>query len=347
MSKRHVGFSRRCMVMKKMAGNRATEPFRFFRVILPSILEQKKLKIPKAFVGRFGYEELSSDATLKTPNGCVWQVGVTKDKGKIWLDDGWHHFVKDHSICVAYFLVFKYAKNSTFDVLIFDMTACEIDYPYHRGQPNKEEQNSIHDDEMQCENSTKKLGFRASCKNQMHHSQGSLHRKRLLNGTAGNFSRPSSAVQDDHQTEFVDGQALSALLEEMGISISRSCLSLEAEERQRVITAARLFEPRNPSFMVIVRGNERRKAYLFIPIKFVNNYLCEVPKFIKVQASDGREWSIQTRYSHTGALYLSGGWPGFVVDMNLDRGDICIFELIKMDDAIMKVSVFSASKECK
>lgn len=62
---------------------------------------------------------------------------------------------------------------------------------------------------------------------------------------------------------------------------------------------------------------------------------------------DGREWSIQTRYSHTGALYLSGGWPGFVVDMNLDRGDICIFELIKMDDAIMKVSVFSASKECK
>lgn len=160
-------------------------------------------KIPKAFVGRFGYEELSSDATLKTPNGCVWQVGVTKDKGKIWLDDGWHHFVKDHSICVAYFLVFKYAKNSTFDVLIFDMTACEIDYPYHRGQPNKEEQNSIHDDEMQCENSTKKLGFRASCKNQMHHSQGSLHRKRLLNGTAGNFSRPSSAVQDDHQTEFV------------------------------------------------------------------------------------------------------------------------------------------------
>lgn len=85
----------------------------------------------------------------------------------------------------------------------------------------------------------------------------------------------------------------------------------------------------------------------FIPIKFVNNYLCEVPKFIKVQASDGREWSIQTRYSHTGALYLSGGWPGFVVDMNLDRGDICIFELIKMDDVIMKVSVFSASKECK
>ncbi|KAL9415020.1 hypothetical protein AB3S75_043321 [Citrus x aurantiifolia] len=332
--------------MKKMAGNRAMEPVRFFRVILPSILEQKKLKIPKAFVRRFGYEELSSDATLKTPNGCVWQVGVTKDKEKIWLDDGWHDFVKDHSICVAYFLVFKYAKNSTFDVLIFDMTACEIDYPYHRVQPNKEEQNSIHDDEMQCENSTKKLGSRASCKNQMHHSQGSLHRKRLLNGTAGNFSGPSSAVQDDHQTEFVDGQALSALLEEMGISISRSCLSLEAEERQRVITAARLFEPRNPSFMVIVRGNERRKACLFIPIKFVNNYLCKVPKFIKVQASDGREWPIQTRYSHTGALYLSGGWPGFVVDMNLDRGDICIFELIKMDDVIMKVSVFSASKEC-
>lgn len=84
--------------------------------------------IPKKFLGKFG-DELSSIATLTLPNGHDWLVGLTKDEGKVWFHHGWHDFVEYHSICVGYFVVFKYAKNSNFRVLIFDTTACEIPYP--------------------------------------------------------------------------------------------------------------------------------------------------------------------------------------------------------------------------
>lgn len=76
---------------------------------------------------KFG-DELCDVATLRVPNGCVWKVGLTREGRKIWFNDGWHDFVKNHSIFNDYFLVFEYAKNSTFDVLIFDKTACEIEY---------------------------------------------------------------------------------------------------------------------------------------------------------------------------------------------------------------------------
>lgn len=102
---------------------------------------------------RFG-DELSAVATLNVPNGRVWQVGLRKDGSKFWLQDGWDNFAEYHSIAVGYFLVFKYAKNSTFDVLVFDMTACEIDYPY-----DYEETESKEGDEMETENSVEIISF--------------------------------------------------------------------------------------------------------------------------------------------------------------------------------------------
>lgn len=81
-------------------------------------------------------------------------MGLRKDGRKIWLQDGWDNFVEYHSIAVGYFLVFKYAKNSTFDVLGFDMTACEIDYPYDYEETRREE-----GDEMESGNSVEILDF--------------------------------------------------------------------------------------------------------------------------------------------------------------------------------------------
>lgn len=95
-------------------------------------------RIPEDFVKKFG-DELCDVATLRVPNGCVWKVGLTREGRKIWFNDGWHDFVKNHSILKDYFLVFEYAKNSTFDVLIFDKSACEIEYTC--AEPENEKQN--------------------------------------------------------------------------------------------------------------------------------------------------------------------------------------------------------------
>lgn len=157
-------------------------------------------KIPEKFASRFG-DELSAVATIMVPNGRVWHVRMTKDEGMIWLDDGWHAFVKYYDICVGYFLVFKYTKNSTFDVHVFDKTTCEIDYPYNLVEPKQEEQSPVHGDEMESTDSIKIIGFTTLGKNGMHKSQASLHGKRHLNKAAEIFSAPSPSVVQDMDLE--------------------------------------------------------------------------------------------------------------------------------------------------
>ncbi|KAJ6766160.1 B3 DOMAIN-CONTAINING TRANSCRIPTION FACTOR VRN1-LIKE [Salix purpurea] len=100
----------------------------FFKIILPCILDERKLRIPNMFVRRYG-EELSGAAKVTVPSGHAWQIGLTKDQSNIWFDEGWQKFVEHHSISYGYLLLFAYRGCCNFSVLIFDMSACEIPYP--------------------------------------------------------------------------------------------------------------------------------------------------------------------------------------------------------------------------
>lgn len=108
--------------------------------------------IPDKFVRKFRYE-LSNVALLRVPNARVWHVRLTKDGKKIWFSDGWHEFVNYHSISVGYFLLFKYERNSTFQVIIFDKSTCEIRYPYYYGGLQDNEPTIIPKEEVKMENS--------------------------------------------------------------------------------------------------------------------------------------------------------------------------------------------------
>ena len=75
-----------------------------------------------------------------------------------------------------------------------------------------------------------------------------------------------------------------------------------------------------------------------VPIKFAKNCLSRDPKCIKIQDSVGREWpGITTWYG--GCSYIKN-LAELIREKNLDVGDICIFELIKVEE-LLKVSVFT------
>ncbi|KAL7002764.1 hypothetical protein U1Q18_003920 [Sarracenia purpurea var. burkii] len=99
----------------------------FYRMIVSSIIHDKKLKIPGKFTKNLGIE-LPAVATLTTPNGCVWQVGLKKIGGKVWFTNGWHDFVEHQSIRAGYLLIFTYGGNSIFRVNIYNMATAEIKY---------------------------------------------------------------------------------------------------------------------------------------------------------------------------------------------------------------------------
>ncbi|KAK3005186.1 hypothetical protein RJ639_016428, partial [Escallonia herrerae] len=96
-------------------------------------------RIPKKFAETY-WNELSDVAKLVVPSGCIWDVGLEKADKMLWLHDGWKQFMEHHSIGCGYFLLFKYKGNSTFNVVVFDLGACEIHYPTYAldkpGGPN-------------------------------------------------------------------------------------------------------------------------------------------------------------------------------------------------------------------
>ncbi|KAK3219441.1 hypothetical protein Dsin_013411 [Dipteronia sinensis] len=353
----------------------------FMIMLRPSHLYSRVMMISKKFVRIFG-NELSTAATLTVPNGRVLKVGLIRDGRTIWFRDGWHDFVQYNSISAGYFLVFKYGGNSNFNVLIFDLTACEIEYPYYGKESENDRHNLSRQDESENEDSVeiidvttpnptfespKNKAFdkcpRSSSLMPSHLNRAnkpsfvpalgvdknqergyeSQNKRRKMEELVG--SNQSNAVGSDinlkktayevgthssYDAAKFDGDEFVDLLDNMGICVNKRFGNIAFEERERAIAAARLFKPKNPSFMVIWRSTENHRLY--VPAKFARKYFSTSTKSIKVLDSDGRKWSVLLTSVPTCFMTKLGRFG-----KKLDGGDICVFELISRK--ILKVSV--------
>ncbi|KAK3195658.1 hypothetical protein Dsin_026968 [Dipteronia sinensis] len=318
----------------------------FFKIIRHSTLQHKKLVIPKVFVKKFG-NELSTVSTLTVPNGGVWKVELTKGGKNIWFHGGWPAFVEYHSISNGYFLLFRYLKNSTFHVLIFDMSACEIRYPHCCV-----EQKDNNQDELEDEDSVEIIGY-LTPKPPSSDSTASFENPIFRRGyEAQSKRRKMEEVVDLYELDFVGDESeheLLDILEKMRISVKRNFQYINAEEKVRAIAAARLFRPKNPSFMVIMRHRDLSKGTMYVPFQFAKKYLIRKDaELIKLHDRDGREWSVKFRKSLPeggggGGGDFIHGWTKFSKDKNLKKGDICMFELIREKNIVLKVLVFHSS----
>ncbi|XP_043721389.1 B3 domain-containing protein Os11g0197600-like [Telopea speciosissima] len=95
----------------------------FFKVFLPGF-SSECLKIPIAFFKHLK-ERASCVVSLTGPSGNTWQVRLVWNIDGWFFQDGWPMFVRDHSIQVGDFIVFKYDGESQFSVRIFDKSGCE------------------------------------------------------------------------------------------------------------------------------------------------------------------------------------------------------------------------------
>ncbi|KAL9418351.1 hypothetical protein AB3S75_041206 [Citrus x aurantiifolia] len=294
-----------------MSSSAAETSSMFYSIILPSTIHNKMLRIPPKFVGQFG-DELSSVAKLAVPDGRVWQVGLTKFGRKIWFHQGWQNFVESQSISAGYFLLFKYEKNSIFRVLIFDMTACEIDYPY--------------EDDMACEMCVE------ISEEQFKHEAELLSRKRKM----------EDGLERDEPNAEPD---LLVSLRKSGIYITEKYKELySTEELERAVYIARAFKATNPKpnplFMIIWKANDKPCREVYAPARFAYQYVDEDSKSVEVQAPSGRKWSLGIHWRATGGFFLAKGWAGVSDYVHLTEGDICIFELVRHRDVVFKLHVF-------
>ncbi|KAG6655735.1 B3 domain-containing transcription factor VRN1-like [Carya illinoinensis] len=273
-------------------------PSHFFKIILPSCMHDMKLSLPEKFVRKFG-DELSTVAVLTVPNGCVWRVGLEIVHKKIWFREGWQDFVEYLSIQQGYLLVFKYKGNSSFHVLIFDMTATEIHYPSNRKDFKLKDLVDI----TECD-----------------------------------------GVKDSRQVKAIENETHTAdeLSAKRGKDVEMNAVLPRGRNvmfREREFEAATMFKTENPYFIRILRPYNLNNSFLILPTEFAKKYLKGL-KFVKLQASDGRQWHCLVRGINGATLpvRIGKGWRTFCKDNQLNEGDICVFELIRRKDVVLKVS---------
>ncbi|TYI45493.1 hypothetical protein E1A91_D13G040500v1 [Gossypium mustelinum] len=274
----------------------------FYKLMVASILHDKKLKIPNKFVKKFGHE-LSSIATLNVPSGRLWLVELRKENKRVWLDC-------DHDR--------KKRKNSTF----------------------LDQKNNV-DDLRATVQSTRDKGIQFNgVELTSAADEGGLN---FLNGTQKNTKEIKQEIEpdiDEYKSlgKFIVKEELPAMNSPRSDHKKRR--DAMAEGKQIALRAAAMFKPDNPFCRVILRPSYVYKGiFLHIPRCFALRYLNGVDGIVTLQVSEGKKWPVRCIYGQS-SWKFSKGWAEFVLDNNLDEGDVCVFELISTKEIVLKVTIF-------
>ncbi|XP_056165811.1 B3 domain-containing transcription factor VRN1-like isoform X2 [Syzygium oleosum] len=129
---------------------------------------------------------------------------------------------------------------------------------------------------------------------------------------------------------------------------SREWNAAITEARGMAIRASHMYEPNNPFFRVIMRPSYVREKFLVLffppheqnlPTSFVGMHLKGDSRDITLQVSDGKKWRVRCLL-FDGKGKISRGWREFVADNKLEIGDVCIFEMVRREDIVLKVTIF-------
>nr|AAQ55453.1 reduced vernalization response 1 [Brassica rapa subsp. oleifera] len=324
-------------------------PF-FHKLIFSSTIQEKRLRVPDKFVSKFK-DELSVAVALTVPDGHVWRVGLRKadNNNKIWFQDGWQEFVDRYSIRIGYLLIFRYEGNSAFSVCIYNLPQSEINY-HSTGLMDSASHNNhfkrprlfedLEDEDAETLHTTASAiqsFFTGPVKPEEATPTQTSKVPKKRGRKKKNADHPeevnSSAPRDD------DPESRSKFYE----SASARKGTVNAEERERAVNAAKTFEPTNPFFRVVLRPSYLyRGCIMYLPSGFAEKYLSGISGFIKVQLGE-KQWPVRCLYK-AGRAKFSQGWYEFTVENNLGEGDVCVFELLRTRDFVLKVTAYRVNE---
>ncbi|PPS12129.1 hypothetical protein GOBAR_AA08516 [Gossypium barbadense] len=310
-------------------------------------------RIPDNFIKKFR-DELSVAAALTVPDGHVWRVGIKKVDNKAWFKEGWQEFVERYYISVGYFLIFRYEGNSAFSVSIFNLYNSEINYQtnalvgnqYNLGRQYPFEE--LEDDECVSPALPNLFGgSKLNCINWSgevnHHAPKGVNNQPIRGAELPKLKKPGRKKQkfepseEDSSLGHEDDMEMRNRFYESASARKRI---VTAEERERAINAAKAFEPTNPFCRVVLRPSYLyRGCIMYLPSCFAEQHLSGVSGFIKLQLPDGRQWPVRCLY-RGGRAKFSQGWYEFTLENNLGEGDVCVFELLRSREFVLKVTVF-------
>ncbi|KAL6224715.1 hypothetical protein ACLB2K_003570 [Fragaria x ananassa] len=103
---------------------------------------------------------------------------------------------------------------------------------------------------------------------------------------------------------------------------------------------AKAFKSENAFIMIFMEPSYIDRYSVSIPFRFVMNFAKFRQQAVKLLVGD-RSWPARLNvFSLYGKAKISSGWHEFVKENHLRLGDVCIFELMKVNDLVPKVHIF-------
>ncbi|XP_076914142.1 B3 domain-containing protein At5g18000-like [Bidens hawaiensis] len=280
-------------------------PVNFIKIILSDETGSTGLRLPDKFTNEYG-KYLPQRVTLKVPNGDLWQVDLQKSGNEIWLKNGWGEVVERYGLGVSSLLMFKYEGLSTFDVVIFNASASEIEYP---------------------KNTKKRCSIRTSVKRDARKRSVSCDESKIIVLDDDDDTSSDSTRREDqeHATKINDEGEFSTNTQRM-------------EEGRRTIEKAKAsFKSDKPLFMVSINELHFTNRGVFLPVE-MRRILSRGSKnrncLLQLE-NNGKFWKVAAQNRYLGSV----DWLMFVKDSGVKVGDICVFELSHKDKKVFSVTI--------
>ncbi|KAK7273644.1 hypothetical protein RIF29_14701 [Crotalaria pallida] len=290
--------------------------------------------IPNNFTRKYG-GGMSNPIFLKPPDGTEWKVYWTKNDDKICFQEGWKEFASYYSLEYGHLLVFEYKGTCHFDVHIFDMSALEVEYPLHNQITNAEPESV---EILNEQSPSKKKRVKSPLSSLKPHktdveSSPNLQILPQLAQTGG--SQSGTAIRKmpiipSIKREFDDGMSTRGSSQLISPRHGTAGNVKEAEK----------FTSENPFFMINIRHVYLEKSRPCLPAVFARTYFREKQQNVMIKFGE-KFWTVKVlSYPSKGKASFSIGWPLFAEESKLQVGDVCVFELINREDAVLQLHIF-------
>ncbi|KAM6591511.1 hypothetical protein CsatA_014116 [Cannabis sativa] len=266
-------------------------------------------QIPKTFWVKYCGSS-STQVFLKLPCGSTWEVGLTiSSDEKVWIEKGWDKFSQHCSLSCGDLLVFGYEGNSQFNVMVFDKSTVEKDYPFT--PPNHSEDKYV---DIDSSNENSDLSWFSKTRDNPPLPSSVPHKKRKTTPYPYGKSEESSIPMR------VEPQ-----------NIIRKQMYLTGQKKAEALMRAKGFKSDDPFFIVLMQPSFVGASYsMVVPFSFAKNHLPSVSKhedvILKVQ--DERIWPVRyyyRKYAGHSQFRFEWGWKAFARDNDLKVGDVCVF----------------------
>ncbi|KAM7250085.1 hypothetical protein ACFE04_021968 [Oxalis oulophora] len=324
----------------------------FFKIILPSTIQQGKIAIPNVFVQNYG-DCLSNPVFLEDPCGETWKLKLTSSPdGLLLLEDGWRDFAHHYSLSFGHLVSFRYQGNSLFQIVIFEQNASEIFYPpvtapaHYEDTDETKTYESDHVSQKRNENNTTHPGT-CSKKTKISstaHPQ-TRSKKTKLSTTASSSRVPQNAPNRGVHHK----KPMTTILVQP--KVTKKFKKMIRSGSSEALKRARRFQTNNQYFVLMMAPTYiEEPKQVCVPLVFAEECFTGNEGKLSLQVGDdsSKTWDLKYKiYTKFRRCQMSNGWRPFVFENKLQLKDVCVFELINEDPITLKVTIFRETELAK